>query len=129
MITFSLPFPESVNAIYSSMPRSGRVYLAPKAKEYKLKVEAIVKQMIQNGELPKLGKARLAVQYVFNEPDASRSRDVANYEKILTDGIQAGKLFDDDSQIDDNRQTRGPVDPFGVGRVDVFIEIIEGQIA
>lgn len=113
---YVLPFPVSVNAIYQVAYK--RIILTTKAREYKNKLE----RAIENMNVENLGKARLSIQYVLFAPD-NRDYDVANYEKLLTDCLQ-GVVFDNDSQIDDNRQTRGQVDPANP-RVEVFVKVIQ----
>lgn len=55
---------------------------------------------------------RVAVQFILHEPDfrADRQRDVSNYAKMLCDALST-VVWDDDSQIDDARYTRGTTDP------------------
>lgn len=48
---------------------------------------------------------RLAVKYSYFFPDARR-RDIANFEKAVTDFLVAQKVFKDDSQIDEMRLVR-----------------------
>lgn len=48
---------------------------------------------------------RLAVKYSYFFPDARR-RDIANFEKALTDFLVAQKVFDDDCQIDEMQLVR-----------------------
>lgn len=120
-VQFSVPFPVSVNSLW--MPLYGRVCMRPEARAYKAKLVAGFKA--HGLPCEPFGKAdRLAVHYVLFEPDQSRDRDVANYEKLLTDALQEAGLFPNDSQIDDNRQTRGGIDAERP-RVEVYITTIE----
>lgn len=114
---FSVPFPLSVNAVW--MPLYGRMVLRPEARAYRDRLVAEIKAQ-EIGGFDK--QDRLAVHYVLFEPDA-RARDVANYDKLLSDTLTKAKIWHDDSQIDDNRQTRGGIDA-DRPRIEVFISAI-----
>lgn len=60
------------------------------------------------------------VQYIFFFPNET-PRDVANFEKILTDIMVDAGLFLDDQFIDDMHLKRGGVDPLNP-RVEITIE-------
>lgn len=54
------------------------------------------------------GRQRVGVEIQAFPPD-SRRRDLDNALKAVCDGLQAGRLIVDDSQIDDLRIVRGPI--------------------
>lgn len=117
ILNFTVRFPISVNHVYRAW--QNRIILCPKAKEYR----AAVARDIRNLKLPGFGTSRLEAHYVIHAPDHGR-RDLANLDKLLTDTLVSAGVFDDDSQIDEHRFTRGAVDP-GRPRVEVFLKPIE----
>lgn len=71
---------------------------------------------------PRLGKARIALEITAIAPDRRR-RDIDNLAKATNDALQCCGVFDDDSQIDDLRIVRGPVnkaDPHVLVRVEAI---------
>jgi len=52
---------------------------------------------------------RVSVDATLYEPNASRTRDISNYEKLVHDSL-SGLLYVDDGQIDDLRWHRGHPD-------------------
>lgn len=94
----TLPFPPSVNAAWrtyrnvTTLSADGKAFRA-----------AVIKVM--HG-CPSFGDARLRVIVTLNEPDARR-RDLGNFDKALMDALKHAGVYDDDSQIDDQRFFRG----------------------
>ena len=66
-------------------------------------------------------QGRLVVEYKFCFKD-KRRRDIANYEKALTDFLEEQNVFVNDEQIDDIRMLRLPVNKDKAG---VFIKVKE----
>jgi|GEM_PF-4885724 len=122
LINFSTPFPISVNQVYYAPFR--KIIMTPKAKEFKTWLTGELKTLVKNGQIPKLGNAKLSAHYVVIAPD-NRVRDLANLDKLLTDTIVNAGIMEDDSQIDDHRFTRSVVEP-GNARIDIFLKKIEG---
>lgn len=98
-LIINLPFPPSVN---NYLGRHGyRSYKTPKAKVFDSEVYAIVLNAKANLSLD----TPLAVWYQYWFPDR-RKRDVANYEKVLTDSMVTANVMVDDYLIYDIRQTK-----------------------
>jgi len=95
--SFSLPFPPSVNGLYAGKARR---YKSPKYKAWiaeaglKLNLQTPYHQTIE-------GECVVVINLV--RPD-KRQRDVANYEKAVSDLLVACGILKDDSLIIDNRQ-------------------------
>lgn len=58
----------------------------------------------------KIAAGRCVLEATFFEPDASRTRDVTNYAKLLCDMLK-GIAYTDDAQIHRATYVRGWVDP------------------
>ena len=83
------PFPPSVNHYLGRF--GNRTYKTAKAKAYNQAVYDIVKKHGAN----KAFNTPLEVLYFYWFPD-KRKRDIANYEKVLTDSmVTAGVMVDD----------------------------------
>ena len=111
---FQLPYPPSVNHIYSRTKRGG-VILNPKAKAYR---EEVI-YTIGKGHTTLTG--RLCVHVDAFMPD-KRVRDVSNILKALEDAMTHAGVWKDDSQIDDLRIVRSGVE--SPGRVLVTVRQI-----
>ena len=98
-LTLELPFPPSVNHYLGR--RGHQTYKTAKAKAYNSEVYALVLQARANLKLD----APLTVWYQYWFPD-KRKRDVANYEKVLTDSMVTANVMVDDHLIYDIRQTK-----------------------
>lgn len=120
MFKASLPIPPSVNAAYRSANRGGKTFVH-KSKEYKdwSVLAGRLFQFHHKNLVPMQG--RLVVEYKFCFKD-KRRRDIANYEKALTDFLEEQNVFVNDEQIDDIRMLRLPVNKDKAG---VFIKVKE----
>ena len=98
-LILELPFPPSVNHYLGR--RGHQTYKTAKAKAYNADVYALVLQAHANLRLD----VPLTVWYQYWFPDR-RKRDVANYEKVLTDSMVTANLMVDDYLIFDIRQTK-----------------------
>ena len=98
-LTLELPFPPSVNHYLGR--RGHQTYKTAKAKAYNAEVYALVLQAHANVRLD----TPLIVWYQYWFPDR-RKRDVANYEKVLTDSMVTANVMVDDYLIFDIRQTK-----------------------
>jgi len=88
---FELPFlPPSVNTAYYTDFKSGTRHKSKKYREFKKDLEAF----LPKGEV----KGEIQVEYNFYMPD-KRRRDVANYEKVLTDCLVSYGVIEEDSLI------------------------------
>jgi len=98
-LTLSLPFPPSVNHYLGR--RGHQTYKTAQAKAYNAEVYALVLQARANRKYSE----PLAVWYQYWMPD-KRIRDIANYEKVLTDSMVTAGVMLDDRQIYDIRQSK-----------------------
>ena len=108
---YQLPYPPSVNHIYSRTRRGG-LMLNPKAKAYR---EEVI-YTIGKGHTTLTGRLRVNVDAYM--PD-KRVRDLDNIFKSLNDAMSHAGVWADDSQIDDLRVVRRGVE--SPGRVVVSI--------
>ena len=94
VIRLILPFPPSVNGLYSGKARrfKSKLYVAWIA----LAKQALLYQEVHN--LPDFGRVPLEVHYVFGKPD-KRGRDVENYCKAVSDFLVDNAIIVDDSYI------------------------------
>lgn len=113
-----LPFPPSVNHYLGR--RGYQSYKTPKAKVFNSEVYAIVLNARANLNLD----TPLAVWYQYWFPDR-RKRDVANYEKVLTDSMVTANVMVDDYLIFDIRQTKMGFCPGGKVRVIIYPHVSE----
>jgi crossover junction endodeoxyribonuclease RusA len=100
---FEVPWPPSTNHYWRSLGR-GRTILSEDGRKFRDAVE----QMCGFGQVRPFGSARLSVTMVAHPPD-NRRRDLDNLFKALLDGLAHAGVYEDDSQIDDLRITRGQI--------------------
>jgi len=96
-VTFSLPMPPSVNALYKNVKGRGR---AKTSRYLDWITEAGIELNLQH--VPTLTPP-YSIEYAVGRPD-KRKRDVANLEKALSDLLVSMDVIEDDSLINDNRQ-------------------------
>ena len=102
MIVLNLPYPPSVNHMYTNA--RGRRFPNAKAKAYKTAVQ----EYIAEYRVPKLGDAKIAL-IVWAYPPDRRKRDISNLLKIIEDSLQDAGVFDDDFNIDFIEIKRGEI--------------------
>lgn len=110
VVTLNLPYPPSVNHVWRHAVRGKHsiVYKSADGKDY---TDRVIKIVWMSGR-PMFGGARLAITVEVFPPDR-RARDLGNLDKVLMDSLQAARVFDDDSQIDDIRYVRREVEKSG----------------
>lgn len=91
----SLPFPPSVNGLYSTSWKTKRRF---KSQTYKLWTESATMYVALAG-YPKV-RGKVKALYEFGRPD-KRRRDVANYEKAVSDLLTDCGCIEDDSMIEE----------------------------
>jgi crossover junction endodeoxyribonuclease RusA len=91
MINLYLPWPPSVNALYSGMRRRYK-----SARYQKWEIEAANSLRMQKWS--PLAALPLQIKYVFGRPD-KRRRDLANYLKPIDDLLVHQNVIIDDSWI------------------------------
>jgi crossover junction endodeoxyribonuclease RusA len=119
MITFSLPYPPSVNTIWRSMragPMAGRVLLSKRGREYRKAVNASVTD--QNGAQATFG-GRLGISIILYPPDR-RKADIDNRCKAILDGLTHAGVWGDDEQIDVLIVRRDRVTSGGLAEVRIW---------
>lgn len=93
MITFSLPWPPSINHYYIRA-RHG-VVIGAKGQAYRKESSILLSRYKDSF----LSSDRLSVSIALHPPD-KRKRDIDNPIKVLLDCMQASAIFEDDNQID-----------------------------
>lgn len=107
-----LPWPPSVNSYWRHSARG--TYLSKHGRQFrKDALAAIAKE-----ELTPFGDARVAVVIELRAPDR-RTRDIDNHCKGILDAMTHSKIIDDDSQVDQLRIIRGPVEKEGAAYVTI----------
>lgn len=116
-----LPWPPTVNTIKAALVIKGRarLILSKKGRDYFDEVRAL--SLLE--KFPKFGDKRLQVEIHCFAGDR-RKRDLGNLDKVLIDSLQKAGVFDDDSQIDDQRFIRGKNCVAKKGNVIVLIREI-----
>jgi len=99
-----LPFPNSANTHWRHA--RGSTYLSADGKAYRDAVAEVMR------ECPSFAAARLRVTITLHPP-TKRAFDLGNCDKSLMDALMHAGIFDDDSQIDDQRFLRGDVSKGG----------------
>lgn len=90
-----LPVPPTANNLFPSN-KAGRRFPSEAYKEWKNRAGTYFED--QDHEVPKL-KGKIAARYSFRFPD-KRRRDIANFEKAVTDFLVSRGVIDDDCNID-----------------------------
>jgi crossover junction endodeoxyribonuclease RusA len=114
----TLPYPPSVNTYWRANGK--RRFLSKAGVEFK---QAVQEYVIDNS-IPKFGSVRLRMDVVIR-PRSRRIFDIDNLLKAILDSLMDAGVYDDDSQVDDLRITRG--DPCPNGACIVILEIIKGD--
>lgn len=112
-----LPLPPSVNALYRAIGR-GRNILSKQGREWYATSVPLIRQQANGWFVT--GRVGMRVEITW--PNKLR-RDISNIVKSLEDAITKAKVWNDDSQIDDLRVIRKPVDK-GDPRCEVWIEAL-----
>jgi len=105
-----LPFPPSVNVAWRTYRNV--TTLSKDGKAFREAVAHVLRGCTS------LGSARLRVVVTLYPPD-KRRRDIGNFDKALFDALTCAGVWDDDSQIDDQRFLRGEVGKPGFVIVEV----------
>ena len=117
MIEITLPYPPSVNRYYRAVGQ--RVLISSEGRAFRERVCSV----LADWGLPTM-TGRLAVTIEVFPPD-NRRRDLDNTQKSLLDAMQHGRLYVDDSQIDDLHSIRRSTTPGG----KVIVQIKEIPVA
>ena len=112
-----LPLPPSVNALYRAIGR-GRNILSKQGREWYATSVPLIRQQANGWFVT----GRVGIRVEITWPNKLR-RDISNVVKSLEDAITKAKVWGDDSQIDDLRVIRKPVDK-GDPRCEVWIEAL-----
>lgn len=102
MISLTLPVPPTSNNLFPTS-KSGRRFPSKAYKDWKTKAAIYFETQIQ-GFTQLTG--RIDARYEFAFPD-KRRRDIANFEKGITDFLVSRGVMEDDSQIDRLELVRG----------------------
>lgn len=111
---FDLPYPPSVNSIYSTN-RFGGIYLNDQGKDYYIKVAKLMADMKIK---PLSGPLKLKV-YAF--PKTRRRRDCDNILKCTMDSMTKGGAYYDDSQVKELKVIMMPPDKENP-RIEITLE-------
>lgn len=123
MISFTLPYPPSVNHYWK--PFRGRMVIGKAGREYR--TAALLEICAQNVPRESLS-GRLKVEMVIYNPD-NRRRDLDNIQKALLDALVVSRVIEDDSNIDELHIVRGPVKKGGSVTVWISAETDELRFA
>lgn len=116
MIILDLPWPKTINHLYGQA-RNGRRFIRPAGVKFRQDVCEIVSAMGV-----KTLEGRVSVFIAAFPPD-KRKRDLDNLLKGACDSLTHAGVYVDDSQIDDLRIIRRPVEKGG--RLSVVIAEIK----
>ena len=92
-VDFTLPFPPSVNSLYSTNWLTKKRF---KSRGYCFWIKCAADWV---AGIPSV-RGKVKALYEFGRPD-NRRRDVANYEKAVSDFLVAAAVLSDDSQIEE----------------------------
>jgi len=110
-LTFTLPWPPSINSMYQQGIIGGKnvkarasMFLSQAGKDYReLARASIAEQLVPKHAL----HGRLAVMAIAHPPD-KRTRDLDNLWKSALDVLKHNDVITDDGHIDDLHVKRGP---------------------
>ena len=102
MLELTLPFPPSQNHYYRRY--RNRVVISEAGRAYRKEIAL----MMRIGRSKRFNTARVRVGVTLNAPDRRR-RDLDNFMKVIFDAITQRGTWDDDSQVDELRITRGEI--------------------
>lgn len=91
----NLPFPPSVNGLYSTDWKTKRRFVSEKYKRWQ---EDSYYKLLGERQRNNRHKGQVEVVYTFTPPD-KRHRDCFNYEKAVSDFLVKHQLIKDDSMI------------------------------
>lgn len=115
MLKVTLPTPPSANTLFPTGKNNRRF----KSKRYREWIQLADNWLQSQGVKCEEMTGRLRAEYKFSFPD-KRKRDIANFEKAITDFLNECRYFKDDSQIDIMHLVR-----IEEGQGCVFVEIKE----
>ena len=115
--SFTLPFPPSVNTVYTIC--RNRKILSKKGRDYKKKVADMIGTYTSSYEGP------IGCTYTFYRGDA-RKYDISNFIKTVEDCLTESKLWKDDSQVTEIHIYKGEIDRENP-RVDIEVEFKEDK--
>ena len=102
MVVLNLPYPPSVNHMYTNA--RGRRFPNAMARAYKIAISEYVAEF----RVPKFEDAKLSL-VIWAYPPDRRKRDISNLLKIIEDSLQDAGVFDDDFNIDAIEIKRGAI--------------------
>jgi crossover junction endodeoxyribonuclease RusA len=112
----NLPYPPTINHYWRHVGR--KVLISAGGRAFRQNVLAEV--VHSHGNARFAAADRLAVAITVAPPDR-RKRDLDNLLKPLLDALEKAGIYANDAQIDDLFISRLPVDPAGVGKIQVTI--------
>ena len=101
IVSLYLPFPPSVNGLFATNWKTKRRFPTKKYEEWKVEAEGLFWK--QKHLVPEKFINPVKVTISLERPD-KRKRDVANYEKAVTDFLVKMGVLEDDSLIHSNTQ-------------------------
>lgn len=107
MITFTLPWPPSVNTYYRAImgANHSRILLSERGRRYR---KAVGDQVLIQSVPRHTMNGRLEIEVLASPPD-HRKRDLDNLWKGVLDALQHAGVIQDDSQFDVMTIRRGQV--------------------
>ena len=96
-VELSLPFPPSVNSLYSTNWKTKKRF---KSERYETWIKCAINQIPGGIAGTPLLQGKMIAIYEFGRPD-KRRRDVANYEKAVSDLLTYMFIINDDSLIEE----------------------------
>ena len=107
-----MPWPPSVNRYYRTV--NGRMLISAEGRKYRKQVA----EWCLVNRFNRWGGLRLEIKILACPPDRRR-RDLDNLLKAMLDAMEHAGIYENDSQIDDLRITRGPVEKGGAMYVNI----------
>lgn len=118
MIELFLPYPPSLNSLYSHTKYG--IYLSKAGRKY---VQAIEIAIIEQRSISDPIAYNIKVDMILFTPD-KRKRDIDNYSKCLLDALTKASLWEDDSLIDVLKIYRGEISK---GKGIAYLRIKEAE--
>ena len=109
----------SINGKYGVNPKTGRLYLQPKYREFKELIENMVVQFSIDTKIEPPYSVKINV---------GTALDIDNFIKVLLDSLQQARLIDDDKNVHRLTINKTPVKKGSANSLQVFLNTLNDEV-